>query len=97
MDTSILHRELIRLEPGAPLRLRDSVGKGVAILSGKVWITQEGDPRDLFLGGGESFIPDRPGLALVQGVSGSTLALFELEPRARPKRPQDVTVHAGAA
>jgi hypothetical protein len=64
---------------------------------GKVWVTQQGDPRDIFLGAGDSFVFDRPGLALVQAVVGSTLQLFELEPNARPRRPSDVTVRSGAA
>jgi hypothetical protein len=97
MDGSGLRQPPIRLGTGVSLRLRDRVGSGVALFDGKVWITQQSDPRDIFLGAGESFVFDRPGLALVQAVVGSTLQLFELEPDARPKRPQDVTARSGAA
>jgi hypothetical protein len=97
MDRSDLRRGPIRLDTGLWLRFRDSVGSGVSLSGGKVWVTQQGDPRDIFLGAGDSFVFDRPGLALVQAVVGSTLQLFELEPNARPRRPSDVTVRSGAA
>ena len=97
MDSSSLQRAPVSLGTGVALRLPDSAGRGVALLRGKVWITQQGDPRDIFIDGDESFIFDRPGLALVQAMVGSTLLLFEAEPRARPTRPQDVTVRSGAA
>ena len=77
--------------------MRNGVGRGVALLGGKVWITQEGDPRDIVIDGDESFVFDRPGLAMVEAIVGSTMLLFEVERRARPKRPQDVTVRSGAA
>ena len=97
MDSSSLQRAPVKLDTGDALRLRDSVGRGVALLGGKVWITQQGDPRDTFIDGDESFIFDRPGLALVQAMVGSTVLVFQAEPRARPSRPQDVTVRSGAA
>lgn len=79
------------------LQLRDAVGTGVGLFEGLVWITQHGDPRDILLEAGESFVFDRPGLAIVQALLASKLLLFELEPEARPTRPQDVAVRAGAA
>jgi len=96
MDSST-RRASVNLDTGVALRLRDSAGKGVVVLGGKVWITQQGDPRDIVIEPNESFIFDRPGLALVQAIVRSTLLVFEAEPGARPRRPQDVTVRSGAA
>lgn len=78
------------------LHLRDAVGTGVGLCEGSAWITQYGDPRDILLEAGESFVFDRPGLAIVEALLASKLLLFELEPAARPSRPQDVAVRAGA-
>jgi len=96
MNRSRLQRAPIRLDTGAALRLHDSVGKGVSLCGGKLWITQQGDPRDIFLDAGESFVFDRPGLALVQAVATSSLVLCEPEPGARSMRPQDISVSTGA-
>jgi len=97
MDTHSTPRASVNLDAGVAMTLRDSAGKGVAVLGGKVWITQQGDPRDIFIDRNESFIFDRPGLALVQAMADSTLLLFEVEPDAQPRRPQDITVRSGAA
>lgn len=39
--------------------------------AGTIWITQEGDPRDIFLAAGERFTLDRPGLALISAEEGA--------------------------
>jgi hypothetical protein len=44
----------------------------------------------------ESFVFDRPGLAIVQALVVSKLLLFELEPVTRPKEACNVAVRAGA-
>ena len=43
-----------RLRRGAMLRIRDGEGRSIAVFGGLVWITQEGDPRDVFIAGGQS-------------------------------------------
>jgi hypothetical protein len=53
------------------LTVRDGRGARVVCLSGVVWITQEGDLRDVVLRGGASFVLDRPGTALVTAVEVS--------------------------
>ena len=69
---------------------------GIALVEGSVWITQQNDPRDIALDAGESFIFDRPGLAIVQALLTSKLQLFEPEPAARSQKRPDVAVFAGA-
>ena len=90
-------RAPITLGKNLLLRMRDAVGTGVRLCEGTVWVTQCGDLRDIVLEAGESFVLDRPGVAIVQALAASKVQLFQVEPAQRPKRPQDVTVHAGAA
>jgi hypothetical protein len=65
------------LRPGEVLRLRDAVGNRITGLRGELWITQEGDPRDVILKAGEGFVLDRPGLALAQAVGEAALLTEE--------------------
>jgi hypothetical protein len=69
MGTQLEERS-IRLATGRTLRLRGAAGWAVTCCAGTVWITQEGDPRDIFLQAGESFTLDRTGLALVHALKG---------------------------
>lgn len=71
-----LNAALSRLGTGEYLRIQDPVGQTLAVLDGLVWVTQDGDPRDAFLAGGESFVFDRPGLALVEAMSNARLAVY---------------------
>ena len=91
-----LYRAPIRLDKDVLLPLRGAVGTGVDLFDGSVWITQQDDPRDIVLVAGDSFVFDRPGLAIVQALVGSKLLLFELEPAARPPKPRDVAARLGA-
>ncbi|MFZ5488698.1 MAG: DUF2917 domain-containing protein [Thiomonas sp.] len=44
-----------RLEPGMFLRLERAAGTRLRILSGQVWITESGQPDDVFLSAGQSY------------------------------------------
>jgi len=44
-----LRSVLIDLSGGSLLRLHDSVGKAIGVMEGSVWVTQDGDPRDVFV------------------------------------------------
>ena len=71
------------------LDIRDGKGIEVRCLGGNVWITQAGDRGDIVLHGGESFVLDRNGLALVTALLGP--AMVVLQPGridARPVRPR---------
>lgn len=72
------------LARGQLLRLRDKRGRGVAVISGTVWLTQDADERDVVLGPGQSFVLDRPGLAIVQALEDSGLMVFDA--RTHPPR-----------
>jgi hypothetical protein len=68
---------LTRLAPGALLRIRGGKGQVVAVFDGEVWITQDNDLRDAVIGSGESFLLDRPGLALAQALRPTKLLVFD--------------------
>lgn len=65
-----LEQRCVRITTGRSLRLRDAAGRTVTCHVGTVWITQEGDPRDVFLQAGERCTLDRPGTALICAVKG---------------------------
>jgi hypothetical protein len=79
MDTDLNHA-LTDLPKGSLLQVPRAKGKAVAVVQGLVWVTQDGDPRDQFLHAGQSFVFDRTGLALVQALEPSRLAVFDAHP-----------------
>ena len=46
-------------------RIEAGQGQRVTCVRGPVWITQERDERDTILAAGQSFVLDRPGVAVV--------------------------------
>ena len=77
--TRLAHRRI--------LNLHDRRGDRVECLDGSVWITQDGDPRDVVLDAGESFTLDRPGTALVYALADARVAV---------QRPAAPASHLGA-
>ncbi len=65
-----------RLRRGATLRIHDGEGRSVAVFNDHVWITQEGDPRDVFVASGQTFTIDRPGLVLVDAMNDTDLIVL---------------------
>ena len=61
-------------------------GHRVECLSGSLWITQDGDQRDVVLAAGESFAFDRPGDALISALDDSRFLLLEACPPAAAHR-----------
>lgn len=53
------------IQPGKSIRIQDGAGTEVCAVSGVVWVTQEGDQRDVVLEPGDRFTLDRGGLALL--------------------------------
>ena len=60
----------IALRSGQPLRVENGYGRRITVLEGHVWVTQDGDPRDVVLGAGEDFVFDRPVQAVVSSLDG---------------------------
>jgi hypothetical protein len=65
---------------GNLVRIEDGRGMMVRVTSGSVWITEEGDPRDRFVGPGGRFRVASSGLTLISALSRSTIALEAAAP-----------------
>ena len=63
------------LEPGEFLRLESNEGVEVRCDAGKLWITREDDPRDLWLRDGQSALVDPRGLTLLEAVGTTRLTV----------------------
>ena len=96
MDTT-LRRAATQLRKGALLRLQHARGRGVAVFSGCLWVTQEGDLQDVTLGAGDSFTFDRDGLTMAQAFEDTSLIFFDLPVQGpRPRRPSAESLHRQA-
>ena len=65
------------------VKLEDAVGVRISNGRGTVWITQDGDTRDVVLGPGDAFIIDREGPSIVQALQPAELTI--VEPKQRPR------------
>jgi hypothetical protein len=70
----------IRLEPEQSLRIESHRVVEIGCLSGLLWITQPGDPRDLFVAAGQSVQVAPSGLTLVTAIQPAVLRAGELGP-----------------
>ena len=80
-----MNNELINgtrlLGKGHIRHVRGDKGRRVELLSGSLWITQDGDLRDVVLGPGEAFDFDRRGDALLSAFADSRYLLLDAETR----------------
>jgi Protein of unknown function (DUF2917) len=54
-------------------------GRRVEVVSGSLWITQDGDRRDIVLAAGEAFDFDRSGDALLSAFADSRYLLLDAD------------------
>lgn len=71
-------RPLTTLGPRESILLDHAVGMEVVCRSGRLWLTQYGDARDIVLGPGQSFLISLPS-CLIMGEGGK--AVFVLRPQ----------------
>ena len=69
-DTRLLAKGSIR-------RVHRPIGRRVECVSGSLWVTQDGDLRDIVLKAGESFAFDHKGDALISALDDSSFLLLE--------------------
>lgn len=67
---------IVELPRGEVHRIVDGRGTLIASLGGNVWITQDGDERDVVLEAGKTFRLDRQGLALVTALGPAMVAVL---------------------
>lgn len=60
-----------------PVRLRHGFGRRITVIAGNVWVTQDGDPRDIVLSPGDDFRFDRRVDALVSALGGDARIAYE--------------------
>lgn len=65
-----------RFEKGEILALAQPIGSEIACLKGSVWITHDGDPKDVVLEAGERHVVDRGTPMLVQGLADATVSVL---------------------
>lgn len=70
-----LDHTAVRLSEGETISVIDGKGARVAVTSGRVWVTQEHDIRDVLLKVGQSFVLDRNGTAIVEALKDAEIAL----------------------
>lgn len=68
---------MIALERDASLRIQPGTRVEIACLAGVVWITDAGDPRDLFLARGESLVLSLRGVTLITALEPATVRVVE--------------------
>ncbi len=64
------------LGKGTVRRVGHAVGRRLECLTGVLWITQDGDHRDVILEAGEAFTFDRSGDALISALADSRYLLL---------------------
>lgn len=84
MDINLTHGE-IKLERRQLIKIRNGEGAVVIGRAGAVWITQEGDSRDVIVNPGDMFVIDRPGKTIVEATESSVVSIVSApQPRALP-------------
>lgn len=70
MDMDVTHANIC-LEPRHQMSLTDAAGVEVTCLTGRVWLTMEGDLRDVILSPGDAHAIERDGLTLISASAPS--------------------------
>lgn len=94
-----LNQDGLCMKPKQLLRVRDGAGNAIVCHSGSIWLTQEGDPRDIIVSAGETFVLERKGPALVQALEPSAVSFARSARAARfaaPAQQPGLATAAGA-
>ena len=74
------------LKPNQVVKVLGGLGHSIVCDSGTVWVTQEGDPRDVILSAGALFRLDREGAALVQAFGPAAISIVQAKAQTRAAR-----------
>ena len=59
------------------LEVKQPLGVTIECLDGSIWVTLDGDSRDVVLGAGQSFVVDRNHRTLLQALDAARVRLIE--------------------
>jgi hypothetical protein len=76
MDNDLMFDSKV-LGKGRIRRVHYPLGQRVECVTGALWVTQDGDPRDIVLAPGDSFDFDHRGDALISALDDSRFLLLE--------------------
>jgi hypothetical protein len=76
----------IPMTRGSILRVEDGRDLTLYVWEGAVWLTQEGDPRDCYVGPGEWFRLDRDGVAVAHATQRTVMTITAPVPELFAKR-----------
>ena len=68
-------QNMLELKRGGMLRIEDGRDMTVYLWNGNVWLTQDGDRRDVLLGAGSWFRVERKGVTVVYALADCALTL----------------------
>lgn len=70
----------LRLQRHATLVVRDPLGRQLRCDSGVLWVTHDGDPKDIVLAAGENYRAERGSRMLVHALLESQVTLSSVGP-----------------
>jgi hypothetical protein len=70
MNIHELDRAAIPIHKSDVVRLATAPGRRIESVLGRVWITIDGDPRDIVLDAGEGFSVDRESAVMISALRG---------------------------
>jgi Protein of unknown function (DUF2917) len=76
MNSNDLNLASTSLRKGEILHLQHALGQRIEALSGRVWITMDGDLRDIVIDAGEGFTVDRGTDVLLSAISDAQFAVL---------------------
>ncbi len=76
MNTNDLTLASTALRKGDTLHLGRALGQRIEALGGRVWITMDGDLRDVVIDAGEAFTVDRSSDVLLSAMSDARVAVL---------------------
>jgi hypothetical protein len=91
-----LNQNGLCLKPKQVLTIRGGLGHTVVCHSGTVWVTQDGDVRDIILRAGESFTLERKGPALLQAIEQGAISITRPAGQGRARAPAALPRRAAA-
>lgn len=71
---------MIKLQRGECIQLRGRSGRRVTAHSGVLWLTEEGNARDILLRPGEAYLLTRDGRTVVEAFAEAALSLSPWTP-----------------